>query len=58
VAPNSPAARVGLRANDVIIGVNRTRVSSLASLKEAIGKQDSFLLTLRRGNQTVILPVR
>jgi S1-C subfamily serine protease len=58
VAPGSAAANVGLRANDVIVGVDRTRVAGVAALKEAIGEKGSFLLTLRRGGQTVILPVR
>jgi len=58
VAPGSPAASVGLRANDVILGVDRTRVAGLAALREAIGERETFLLTLLRGNQRVILPVR
>ena len=58
VAPGSPAASIGLRANDVILGVDRTRVSSLSALREAIGERESFLLTLQRGNQRVIVPVR
>ena len=57
VAPGSPAAMIGLRANDVIVGVDRTRVANVTALKNAIGEKDSFLLTLRRGSQTVILPV-
>jgi serine protease Do/serine protease DegQ len=58
VAPGSPAASIGLRANDVILGVDRTRVAGLAALREAIGERQSFLLTLQRGNQRVIVPVR
>ncbi len=58
VAPGSPAASIGLRANDVILGVDRTRVAGLAALREAIAERQSFLLTLQRGNQRVIVPVR
>jgi S1-C subfamily serine protease len=58
VAPGSPAAQIGLRANDVIVGVDRTRVSGIAALKQAIGERESFLLTVRRGTQTLIVPVR
>jgi hypothetical protein len=38
--------------------VDRTRVSGLAALREAIGERESFLLTVQRGNQRVIVPVR
>jgi Do/DeqQ family serine protease len=58
VEPGSPAARIGLRANDVIVGLDRTRVNGVNQLAEAIGERQTFLLTLRRGSQTVILPVR
>ena len=58
VAPGSPAASIGLRANDVILGVDRARVAGLAALREAITERQSFLLTLQRGNQRVIVPVR
>jgi serine protease Do/serine protease DegQ len=58
VAPGSPAAQAGLRADDRIIGVNRQRVSSLAQLREAAKGQTSMLLQLRRGNQALILPLR
>ncbi len=58
VAPGSPAAQIGLRANDVIVGVDRTRVSGIAAFKQAIGERESFLLTVRRGTQTLIVPVR
>ena len=58
VAAGSPAASIGLRANDVIVGVDRTRIPGVAALREAIGERSSFLLTLVRGGQRVILPVR
>jgi serine protease Do/serine protease DegQ len=58
VEAGSPAAQVGLRANDRIVGVNRTRIASLAQFREATKDQESFLLTVQRGSQTLILPVR
>jgi len=58
VAGSSPAAQIGLRANDVIIGVDRRRVASLQQLQEATKDREAFLLTLQRGRQTIILPVR
>ena len=58
VAPNSPAAQVGLLPEDRIIAVNRTRITSLAQLREAAKGQTSLLVQLRRGNQVLLLPLR
>jgi serine protease Do/serine protease DegQ len=58
VEPGSPASRIGLRTNDIIVGVDRTRVGNLRQFGEAISEREAFLLTLRRGSQSVILPVR
>ncbi|MFZ2508532.1 MAG: DegQ family serine endoprotease [Steroidobacteraceae bacterium] len=58
VQPGSPAAQAGLRAEDRIVAVNRSRISSLAQLREAAKDQASMLLQLQRGNQTLILPLR
>ncbi|MGA1576536.1 MAG: Do family serine endopeptidase [Steroidobacteraceae bacterium] len=57
VEPNSPAAGAGLRANDVILAVDRTRVENVAAFKEAIAGNERFLLRLRRGQQGIILPI-
>ncbi|MGH8134900.1 MAG: DegQ family serine endoprotease [Steroidobacteraceae bacterium] len=58
VQPDSPAAQAGLRAEDHIVAVNRTRISSLAQLREVTKDQTSVLLQLQRGNQALILPLR
>ncbi len=58
VAPGSPAAQVGLLADDRIIEVNRSRIASLAQLREAAKGQTSMLLRLRRGSQDLMLPLR
>ena len=58
VEQGSPATRIGLRASDVILAVDRTRVANLRAFREAIGERTAFLLTVRRGSQTLILPVR
>ena len=58
VAPGSPAAQAGLRADDRIIAVNRQRISSLAELRAAIKDQATLLVQLRRGNQVLLLPLR
>jgi len=58
VEPGSPASRVGLRANDIIVGIDRTRVTGLREFVQAIEERETFLLSVRRGRQTVILPVQ
>ncbi len=57
VAPRSPAAQFGLRANDVIIAVGRTRVSKVSELRAATEKANAFALTIRRGNSTVVVVI-
>ena len=58
VQADSPAAQAGLRAEDRIVAVNRTRITSLAQLREVTKDQSSMLLQLQRGNQALILPLR
>ena len=58
VQQGSPAAQVGLLPDDRIIAVNRSRVASLAQLRDAAKGQSSMLLQLRRGNQMLLLPLR
>ncbi|MGE0029829.1 MAG: Do family serine endopeptidase [Steroidobacteraceae bacterium] len=58
VQQGSPAAQVGLLPDDRIIAVNRSRIASLAQLREAAKGQTSMLLQLRRGNQVLLLPLR
>jgi serine protease Do/serine protease DegQ len=58
VEPESPAAARGLRANDVIVAVNRVRVRSVAELQEVAGRQALLILSIRRGNRDLLLQVR
>ena len=58
VAEQSPAARQGLRAGDVIVAVNRERVRSIAEFREAAEGSGSLLLNIRRGNSALLLPIR
>ena len=58
VQPGSPAEQSGLRADDRIVAVNRSRISSLAQLRELTKDQTSMLIQLQRGNQAMILPLR
>lgn len=56
VDPRSPAARTGLRPNDIIIGVNRKPVNSMADFDKLAGvKSGSLLLHVRRGNGALFL---
>jgi serine protease Do/serine protease DegQ len=55
VAPRSPAALRGLRANDVIMAVGRTRVTNLAQLRTLTKDANSFALQIRRGTATVVI---
>jgi Do/DeqQ family serine protease len=54
----SPASQSALREGDVITGVNRRPVASLRELRAAVAGQSSFVLSIRRGNALLVLPVR
>ena len=54
----SAAAQSGLRANDVIVGVGRTPVTSVKSFREAAKGASVLVLKVRRGTDTLLLPIR
>jgi serine protease Do/serine protease DegQ len=58
VAEGSPAAQRGLRANDVIVGVGRSRVANLAEFRSATEGAAAFVLQIRRGNAVLVIPIR
>lgn len=58
VTPGSPAHQRQLRAGDVIVAVNRTRVASVAEFRQAAEGSPSLLLSIRRGSTTLLLPIR
>ena len=58
VAEVSPAAQRGLRANDIIIGVGRTRVANLAEFRKATAGAAAFVLQIRRGSANLVIPIR
>lgn len=59
VARNSPAARLGLQNDDVIIAVNRSRVSNLSELRSALdGSKGVIALNIKRGNSVLYLLIR
>ncbi len=58
VQPGSPAHQRQIRAGDVIVAVNRTRVDSVAEFRQVAEGSASLLLSIRRGNTTLLLPIR
>jgi serine protease Do/serine protease DegQ len=58
VAEGSPAAQRGLRANDVILAVGRTRVANVAEFKRLTQGAAAFVLQIRRGNAALVIPIR
>jgi serine protease Do/serine protease DegQ len=58
VEPGSAAAQAGLHADDVIIGANRGRVSSLRELRERARGAAVLVLEVRRGNSVLLVPLR
>ncbi|HQR24940.1 MAG TPA: DegQ family serine endoprotease [Steroidobacteraceae bacterium] len=58
VADGSPAAQRGLRPNDVIIQVGRTRVANLAEFQRATQGLEAFVVTIRRGSAILVIPIR
>jgi serine protease Do/serine protease DegQ len=58
VAEGSPAAQRGLRANDLIIAVGRTRVANVAEFRRATEGATAFVVQIRRGNAMLVIPIR
>jgi serine protease Do/serine protease DegQ len=58
VEPGSAAAQAGLRAEDVIVGANRGRVSSLRDLRERAHGAAVLVLEVRRGATVLLVPLR
>jgi len=59
VAEGSPAARVGFREGDIIIGANRSRVSSLADFTRLIEDSKGVVaVTIERGNTQLMTILR
>jgi serine protease Do len=55
VVPGSPAADAGLRSRDVILEIDRERVSSAKDLQDRLSKgEKSALLLVRRGDATAL----
>ncbi len=59
VAPNSPAARAGLRPDDVILSVNRQPVTTIEQFNKLAGpKAPELLLHLQRSGGALFLIIR
>lgn len=59
VEKGSAAAQAGLRKDDVIIGINRTQVQSIAELRKVLETKPSVIaLQIIRGNETLYLLLR
>jgi len=59
VAKDSPAAQAGLHKDDVIIGVNRERVQSIAEMRKVLETKPNIIaLHVVRGNDTLYLLLR
>jgi Do/DeqQ family serine protease len=58
VAEASPAAQRGLRANDLILGVGRARITNLDDLTRETQDAAAFVLQIRRGNAMLVIPIR
>ena len=58
VAPGSAAAQAGLRADDVIVGANRGRVSNVHELRERAKGATVLVLEVRRGATVLLVPLR
>ncbi|MBT0585193.1 DegQ family serine endoprotease [Alteromonas oceanisediminis] len=59
LAPRSPAARIGLQKDDVIVGVNRQRVTTVTEFGNVISDAKGVIaLNVKRGNSTLYLVIR
>jgi len=57
VKPESPAYRHGLRAGDLIVGVNARRVSSVKELTAALKTRGGVQVNVLRGDNMLTIPV-
>jgi serine protease Do/serine protease DegQ len=58
LASGSPAARAGLRRNDVVVAVNRQPIASTDELRQIAGESDRLILNLVRGQEELLLMLR
>jgi Do/DeqQ family serine protease len=58
VQEGSSASQAGLHANDVIVGVGRAPVTNIKSFREAAKGASVLVLKVRRGGDTLLIPIR
>lgn len=59
VNSNSPAQKLGLKEDDIIIGINRHQIKNLSELRKAMEKNSGILaLNIRRNDTSLYLIVR
>ncbi len=59
VEPGSPAWQAGLRKDDIIVSVNRLRVSNVEDMREAVRRnQKALLLNIQRAGGALFLVIR
>jgi len=58
VQEGSSASQAGLHANDVIVGVGRTPVTNTKSFRDAAKGASVLVLKVRRGGDTLLIPIR
>lgn len=59
VEKSSPAAQAGLHQDDVIVGVNRTRLQSIAEMRKVLESKPAVIaLQIIRGNDTLYILLR
>lgn len=58
VAENSNAANNGLRRNDLIVAIGRTRIVNVKQLREAVKGGNSFLMTIQHGDRQRVVLIR
>jgi serine protease DegQ len=59
IEKGTPAEQVGLQKDDVIIGVNRTRIQNIAEMRKVLeAKPPVMALNVVRGEESIYLLLR